>query len=83
MATDWSDCAAVERDPKRLGGALVFRGTRMPVSTLFVNLQAGATIDGILEWFPGMTREQVDAVIDHETAAMEAPSVRRAMGLEP
>ena len=45
MATDWSACPAVERDPKRLGGALVFRGTRMPVATLFENLKSGATVD--------------------------------------
>ena len=39
MATDWATCPAVERDPEKLSGALVFRGTRMPVATLFENLQ--------------------------------------------
>ena len=58
MATDWSACPAVERDPEKLGGALVFRGTRMPVATLFENLKSGATVDEFLEWFPGTTREQ-------------------------
>ena len=45
MATNWDYCDAVERDPNKLGGALVFRGTRMPVATLFENLKSGATVD--------------------------------------
>lgn len=77
MATNWDNCTAVERGPNKLGGALVFRGTRMPVSTLFENLQAGATVEQFLEWFPGMTREQVDAVINHETSQMQAPVVQK------
>ena len=76
MATDWDACEAVDRDPEKLCGALVFRGTRMPVATLFENLKAGATVDDFLEWFPGTTREQVEAVIDHETQAMQSPIVQ-------
>ena len=64
MPLDWSRCAAVERVPGRVSGAWVLRGTRMPVSTIFENLEAGADIDEILEWFDGITREQVIAVID-------------------
>ena len=63
----------LRRDPNKLGGALVFRGTRMPVATLFENLKSGATVDQFLEWFPGTTRAQVEAVIDHETSEMQAP----------
>jgi hypothetical protein len=45
MATlDWSQCPAVESVPGRLSGAWVFRNTRMPVSAVFLNLEAGATI---------------------------------------
>ena len=52
MATlDWSQCSAVESVPGRLSGAWVFRDTRMPVSAVFENLEAGATIDDIAEWF--------------------------------
>ena len=76
MATNWDTCAAVERDPNKLGGALVFRGTRMPVATLFENLKDGATVEQFLEWFPGTSREQVEAVIDHETSQMQAPVVQ-------
>ncbi|MDE0272960.1 MAG: DUF433 domain-containing protein [Gammaproteobacteria bacterium] len=77
MATDWSACPAVERDPEKLGEALVFRGTRMPVATLFENLKSGATVDEFLEWFPGTTREQVEAVIDHEARSMQSPVVQK------
>ena len=76
MATNWDCCDAVERDPNKLGGALVFRGTRMPVATLFENLKSGATVDQFLEWFPGTTREQVEAVIDHEISEMQAPILK-------
>jgi len=36
------------------------------VTALFENLRDGATIDQFLEWFPGVTRAQVQAVLDHE-----------------
>ena len=42
MATDWNACPAVERDPDKLSGALIFRNTRIPVATLFENLKRGA-----------------------------------------
>jgi len=62
-AIDWSQCSAVESVPGKANGAWVFRGTRMPVATVFENLESGATIEGIIEWF-GVTREQVTAVLD-------------------
>lgn len=60
----WETLEAIERDPKKLGGAWVFRGTRVPVTALFENLRDGATIDEFLEWFPGVERAQVEAVIE-------------------
>lgn len=60
---DWSQCAAVERQPGKVSGAWVFKGTRVPVRALFENLQGGACVEEFLEWFPGVTREQVDAVL--------------------
>jgi len=62
---DWKDCAAVERTPGKVSGAWVFRGTRIPVKALFENLEDGARIDDFLQWFPGVTREQVEAVLAH------------------
>ena len=67
--TTWNACPAVERDPERVSGARVFRGTRVPVSALFENLRDGATIDQFLELFPGVEREQLLVVLDHEIDA--------------
>jgi len=61
---DWSNCREVERTANKVSGAWVFRGTRVPVRALFENLETGATIDQLLEWFPGVTPEQVVAVLD-------------------
>jgi uncharacterized protein (DUF433 family) len=62
---DWSSCPAVERDSERVGGAWLFRGTRVPVSALFENVEDGALVSQFVEWFPGVTLEQVRAVLDH------------------
>jgi len=51
---DWSQCFAVERVPGKVGGELLFKGTRVPVRALFENLQAGARVDEVIEWFPGV-----------------------------
>jgi uncharacterized protein (DUF433 family) len=61
---DSPQCTAVERDPQCVSGAWVFRGTRVPISSLFENLRDGASVDDFLEWFPGVSREQVEAVAD-------------------
>ena len=64
MATlDWSQCPAVESMPGRLSRAWVFRDTRMPVSAVFENLEAGATIVEIIEQFD-ITRDQINAVLE-------------------
>jgi uncharacterized protein (DUF433 family) len=60
---DWSQCPAVESIPGKVSGARVLRGTRMPVSVIFENLEAGANIDNIMEWFEGLDRDQLKAVI--------------------
>jgi uncharacterized protein (DUF433 family) len=62
---DWSQCPAVERQPGKVSGAWLFKGTRVPVRALFENLEAGARLDEFLEWFPGVSREQVEAVLQH------------------
>jgi len=66
----WESCPEVERQPDKVSGAWVFRGTRVPVRVLFENLRDGATIDECLSWFPGVTRDQVQAVLDHELAGL-------------
>ncbi|MDP9192403.1 MAG: DUF433 domain-containing protein [Acidobacteriota bacterium] len=62
---DWNQCPAVERAPGKVSGAWVFTGTRIPVQALFANLEDGARVDDFLEWFPGVTRGQVEAVLKH------------------
>jgi uncharacterized protein (DUF433 family) len=69
---DWSQCSAVESVPDRLGGAWVFRGTRMPVSAVFENLEAGASIDDIIEQFD-ITREQINTVLEFAARSLDAP----------
>ena len=75
MATanlDWSQCPAVESIPGKRSGAWVFKDTRMPVSTVFENLESGATIDEIMEWF-SVTRGQVVAVLEFAARSLDAP----------
>jgi len=69
---DWSQCPAVERIPGKVSGAWLFKNTRVPVKALFENIEGGATIQEFLDWFPGVAREQVDAVIEHARRSLEA-----------
>ncbi len=72
MATlDWSQCPAVESVPGKVSGAWVLKGTRMPVAAIFENLAAGANIDDIMEWFEGLDRAQVQAVIDFAARSLD------------
>jgi uncharacterized protein (DUF433 family) len=68
---DWSQCEAVESVPGKVSGAWVLRGTRMPVSAIFDNIAAGASIDDLMEWFDGLDREQVKAVIEFAARSLE------------
>jgi uncharacterized protein (DUF433 family) len=71
---DWSQCPAVESVPGRLSGAWVFRNTRMPVSAIFENLEAGATIDEIVEQFD-ISREQINEVLEFAARSLDAPAM--------
>ena len=68
---DWSQCAAVESIPGKRSGAWVFRDTRTPVSVVFDNLEVGASIGEIMEWFP-LSQEQVIAVIEFAACSLDA-----------
>jgi uncharacterized protein (DUF433 family) len=70
-ALDWSQCPAVESIPGKVSGAWVLKGTRMPVSIIFENLKAGANLDEIMEWFEGLDRQQVEAVIEFAARSLE------------
>jgi uncharacterized protein (DUF433 family) len=62
MPLDWSLCSAVESVPGRVGGAWVFRGTRLPVATVIENLE-DLSLEEVMEQFD-VTRAQVRAVLD-------------------
>jgi uncharacterized protein (DUF433 family) len=73
MALDWSQCPAVESIPGKVSGAWVCRGTRLPVATIFENLEAGASIEEITEWFDVMP-EQIKAVLEFAARSLDAPA---------
>jgi uncharacterized protein (DUF433 family) len=68
---DWSQCDAVESIPGKVSGAWVLKGTRMPVSAIFENIAGGASIDDLMEWFDGLDREQVKAVIEFAARSLD------------
>jgi len=67
---DWSQCPAVESIPGKVSGAWVFKDTRMPVSIVFENLESGATIDEIMEWFD-VSRDQVVTVLEFAARSLD------------
>ena len=73
-ALDWSQCSAVESVPDKVSGAWVFKGTRMPVALVFENIEAGATIEDIMEWFH-LTRDQIVAVLEFAARSLDAPPI--------
>ena len=78
-ALDWPQCSAVESIPGKVSGAWVFKGTRMPVSLVFENLEAGATIEEIMEWFH-LTREQIIAVLEFAARSLDPPATSPQSG---
>jgi uncharacterized protein (DUF433 family) len=59
---DWSQCPAVESIPGKVSGAWVLHGTRTPAITIFENLEAGMSIDEVIEQFP-VNRQEIDALM--------------------
>jgi uncharacterized protein (DUF433 family) len=64
---DWSQCPAVESIPGKLSGAWVLKGTRMPVQTIFENLEAGLEITEVFD----VTEQEVKAVLHFATQSLE------------
>ena len=75
---DWSQCPTVESVPDKRGGAWVFRDTRMPVATVFENLEAGASLQEIIGQFD-VTREQIQAVLEFAARSLDSPSAPARM----
>ncbi len=76
---DWSQCPAVESVPDRVGGAWVFKGTRLPVATVIENLE-DLSVDEVMEQFE-VSRDQVTAVLEFvaESLRSEAPASARTV----
>lgn len=64
---NWSSCPAVEKMPEKVSGAWVFKNTRVPITALFENLEDGASVSEFVEWFPGVSLEQVRSVLEYLT----------------
>jgi uncharacterized protein (DUF433 family) len=54
----------INRDPEIMSGTPVFMGTRVPIKTMFDHLEDGYSLDGFLEQFPSVKREQATAVLE-------------------
>ena len=75
--TDWRSCSAVERNPDRVSGAWVFAGTRISLYALYENLACGANVNDLVEWFPGIDKEQVLSALEYEAQALRTARARR------
>jgi uncharacterized protein (DUF433 family) len=62
----------VIKDPEILGGTPVFRGTRVPVQTLFDYLEGGETLEEFLEGFPTVSREMAIAALEQARELLSA-----------
>lgn len=74
---DWSQCPAVESVPGRVSGAWVFKDTRLPVATIFKNLEAGSPIEEIMEQFR-VSREQINSVLEFAARSLRMLPVETA-----
>jgi uncharacterized protein (DUF433 family) len=66
------DGAVVHTDPEILGGTPVFVGTRVPVQTFIEYLEGGYSLDGFLENFPSVRREQLNAFLQQAADVLTA-----------
>lgn len=74
--TDWTNCPAVERNPRKISGAWACAETRIPLYALHENLAAGATITEFVEWYSDVSERQVRAVLEHEAAQLRTVLAR-------
>jgi uncharacterized protein (DUF433 family) len=61
-------------DPEILGGTPVFKGTRVPVKTLFEYLENNYSLDEFLECFPSVTRDMACRVLELSESALLSPT---------
>lgn len=73
---NWALCKAVDRSPLKMSGVWCFAGTRMPVASMFENLDKGATVNEFIEWFPDVPAELV-----HEVLRFTQDSLRQTLAV--
>jgi uncharacterized protein (DUF433 family) len=76
-ALDWSQCPAVESIPDKVNGAWVFKDTRLPVATVFENLE-DLSIEEVMEQYD-VTREQIEAVLEFVAQSLKGPIVQKSL----
>ena len=64
----------VNIDPEILGGTPVFRGTRVPIESLFDHLEAGISLDEFLDDFPSVQREQTIELLELAEKLLTSPN---------
>ena len=69
---DASDLVTIDADI--LGGTPVFKGTRVPIKTLFEYLEDNYALDEFLECFPSVTREMARNVLERSESALISPA---------
>jgi uncharacterized protein (DUF433 family) len=72
LSDNWSMKEAIVRDPEVMDGTPVFRGTRVPVQTLFDYLENGESLDEFLEGFPTVGRQLAIQVLEESKALLLA-----------
>jgi uncharacterized protein (DUF433 family) len=67
--------SVLEHDPEKMGGALVFVGTRVPVRALLDYLEAGHPLNEFLDDFPTVSRDTAVAALDLMEEAVVAYAI--------
>jgi uncharacterized protein (DUF433 family) len=67
-------------DPERMSGVPCFRGTRVPIKSLFDHLESGYTVDYFVYQFPTVKREQAVALLEAVSAQAEQRALAGAKG---
>ncbi len=65
----------IEIDPRRCGGTPVINGTRIPVAVVLEQLASGETWESLLEGYPELTREDIQAVLLYAQSSVEHTEV--------
>jgi uncharacterized protein (DUF433 family) len=71
-AINWSRCPLVESDPEKHHGSWVVRDTRLPISVAFGPIATGASIADVIDWYGGVSAEQITGLFIFVADSLEA-----------